>query len=481
MNSDIPPLPPLPPHMDPDEVLAAVRVAVDAVVSDLPTDWTDDYWLGRWHPEALAQHAQLMPQVVLVAFPPAGVEVDLGPGITVMGELGAQRAREGVARDHVIRLALQTAGESTRLYCDALVGMLEPDVLEVVRDRLLRLNDIYVSEYLVAYTDERANMAGRSESLSSQVLSTAQAGIALGDPDGTIALANDAFCRFFGREGNPIGRPWLDVIPAVDAEEFFAAAADGTASRDVEVRDQMGHDHVVRVSLHGQNGRIQAAALDVSAESEFTNLRRELVGGLVHDLRSPLAVISGWAHTLDERGDRLDAPMRQEALDTIKRSARQLTHMAENLLQLEMLEAGRYLFEPELIDVAARLRSICRPRSTDVEAPVELGLHTDAGAFERMVTNLLDNASTYGVPPVRARAATEADHVRIDVSDAGSVDPAVLESAGRGRVPQARGFGLGLRTTILMARAQGGDLEITSAKPTTFTLRLADGKVPAGR
>lgn len=479
MNADIPQLPPLPPHMDPDEVRAAVRAAVDEVVSNLPTDWSDEFWLGRWHPQALAQHAQLMPQVVLVAFPPGGAEVDLDSGVTAMRELGAQRAREGVARDHVIRLALQTSGESTRLYCDTLSGLLEPDVLDVVRDRLLRLNDIYVSEYLVAYTDERANIAGQSESLSSQVLSTAQAGIALGDPGGTIVLANDAFCRFFGRDGNPIGRAWRDVIPAADAEEFLAAAASGAASRDVNVRDQMGRDHVVRVSLHDLNGRIQAAALDVTAESEFTTLRRELVGGLVHDLRSPLAVISGWAHTLDEQADRLDAPMRREALDTIKRAARQLTHMSENLLQLEMLEAGHYPFEPELIDVAARLRSICKPRSTDVEAPSELGLHTDADAFERMVTNLLDNASAYGVPPVRARAVTEADHVRIDVSDGGSVDPAVLETAEHGRVLQARGFGLGLRTTILMARAQGGDLEITSAEPTTFTLRLPDGKVAA--
>jgi Osmosensitive K+ channel histidine kinase len=69
-------------------------------------------------------------------------------------------------------------------------------------------------------------------------------------------------------------------------------------------------------------------------------LRNSLLSSVSHDLRTPLAVITGSASTLLESGSALEAPVRQDLLQTIRVEAERLNRLVQNLLEMTRLEAG---------------------------------------------------------------------------------------------------------------------------------------------
>lgn len=465
--------PDLPPGTDPAEVREAVLDAARAVARTVGAEPDATEWLGRWHTGPVLDGSDFLPTIVGAAFPADGREADISAPLADFRRLGADRARQSLAREHAVRIAVHSSREFLGLMDIELARRLSPDVHDVVRVRLGEFNDRLTAEYLVTFLDEASALAAEREELSTLLLDTTKAGFALGNPDRTISFANEAFVKFFGAIDDPVGRSWADVLGIDDIDELLHPADGAEAWREITVCDRIGVERTVRVSLHSRRDRLQAVAVDVSVEAEVGRRHRDFVRGLIHDLRSPLAVISGWSHTLVSDADRIGGELRAEALGTINRAAQQLTRMSDNLMELTLLEGGTHRLDVELLDAGARLRHMVRSGyAATVEGPDEVGVLADANAFERMFTNLLDNAFTHGRPPVTVRLSPGENHVRIDVVDAGEVDPAVLASAEQGRVDGASGFGLGLRTTLLLARAHGGDMSLASAAPTTFTLEL---------
>lgn len=465
--------PALPHGTDPAMVHKAVVDAAREVARNIGADPEATEWLGKWRPSPIADGSDFLPDLVGPAFPEDGSDPDIGASVAAFRRLGGLRAHQRLAREHAVRLAVHSSREFLRLMDAELAHRLDADLLDVVRVRLSDFNDRLTAEYLVSFLDEAAVLAAEQEELRTLLLDTTRAGFALGSPQGTISFANEAFAKFFGAINDPVGRTWADVLGIDDLDELLPHEEGVEAWREITVRDRIGVDRTVRVSLHRRRERLQAVAVDVSLEAEIGRRHRDFIRGLIHDLRSPLAVISGWSHTLVEDADRIGPALRAEALDTVNRAAQQLTRMSDNLMELTLLEGGTHRLDVELLDAGARLRHMVRSGyAATVEGPDEVGVLADADAFERMFTNLLDNAVTHGRPPVKVRLSPAEHFVRIDVVDAGEVDPAVLVSAEQGRVDGASGFGLGLRTALLLARAHGGDMSLASVAPTTFSLEL---------
>ena len=82
----------------------------------------------------------------------------------------------------------------------------------------------------------------------------------------------------------------------------------------------------------------EARRAEVRAEAE--RLRNSLLSSVSHDLRTPLASITGAASSLLERGTPLDEPTRTELLSSIHREAERLDRLVNNLLEMTRLEAG---------------------------------------------------------------------------------------------------------------------------------------------
>src|SRR5438093_2118221 len=145
----------------------------------------------------------------------------------------------------------------------------------------------------------------------------------------------------------------------------------------------------------------QAQRAEVRAEAE--RLRNSLLSSVSHDLRTPLATITGASSSLLESGELLGEATRQELLQSIHREAERLDRLVNNLLDMTRLEAGGVTVHKEwppregLVGAALkRLESRLRDRPVRIDLPADLPLvPIDAVLVEQVFINVLDNAVKY--------------------------------------------------------------------------------------
>lgn len=236
-------------------------------------------------------------------------------------------------------------------------------------------------------------------------------------------------------------------------------------------------------------------------ESEFEelkkveNYRREFVGNVSHELKTPIFAIRGFAETL--RNGALDDPnVNRSFMEKIIRNADRLSSLARDLSEISKLETGeqKMQFEPfdlrRLVDdVVESLESIARERGVTVssslsdELPPVLG---DAGKIRQVLINLIDNAIKYsrddGNVEITARSTAD-DAVKITVADDGiGIDqkdlPRLTERffrVDKSRSRSAGGTGLGLSIVKHILAAHDEMLHVRSrpGSGSTFGFRLS--------
>jgi two-component system sensor histidine kinase KdpD len=217
----------------------------------------------------------------------------------------------------------------------------------------------------------------------------------------------------------------------------------------------------------------QAQAAQVSAETE--SVRNSLLSAISHDMRTPLAVISGAASSLAETGSRLEPEARRELAQSIFDEATQMTQLVTNVLDMTRLESGNVSVRTDWVSleeiVGAALNRLRQPLAAHVvdidlaEAPALM--RGDPVLLEQMMFNLLENAAKYTPEGshVSVVAQREIGAIEILVADDGpgfpaDVDPrSLFEKFQRGRAEGVQGgVGLGLAICRAIARAHGGEI-----------------------
>ncbi len=198
-------------------------------------------------------------------------------------------------------------------------------------------------------------------------------------------------------------------------------------------------------------------------------LRNALLSAVSHDLRTPLAVITGAATTLRDDEDHLTKAARRELTSQIVDDARRLERVLGNLLQLTRVESGlvpnRELIPVEELVGAAltRMEGAIGTWKVDVDVPSDLVVPVDAVLFEQVLINLIDNAIKHGAPPLELRARREGASVVLDVVDHGRGVPAELGATLFDkfvRASSAPGAGLGLAVVRAIVEAHGGRVRV---------------------
>ena len=221
---------------------------------------------------------------------------------------------------------------------------------------------------------------------------------------------------------------------------------------------------------------------------ELDVLKDQFLASVSHEMRTPLAIIIGFADLLGK--DDVGADVQLEAVDRIRASATEMRAMVENLLDYSELEAGRLTVRPRPIPVRRAVEStvaavgpLLADHSVTVEIADDVVAVADAGAFDRILRNLLGNAAKYSDPgsPIVVRAAVAGDRVVVEVVDRGVGIPEdqlarVFERLYRapGAAFVARGTGVGLNMVRRYAELMDGSVEVRSAvgEGSTFTVRL---------
>jgi two-component system sensor histidine kinase KdpD len=205
-------------------------------------------------------------------------------------------------------------------------------------------------------------------------------------------------------------------------------------------------------------------------EIETEQLRSSLLSSVSHDLRTPLAVITGSASALLQGGTSISEPTRQDLLKTVLEEAERLNRLIRNLLDMTRLESGavkikkEWLPLEELVGAAVdRVEARLTGRELHVELPRDLPLvPCDPMLIEQALINLLENAGKYSTGPIDVSAAQRGTEVVVEVADRGPGIPPgeetrVFEKFHRAvREGSTEGVGLGLTICRAIVSAHGG-------------------------
>jgi two-component system sensor histidine kinase KdpD len=221
-----------------------------------------------------------------------------------------------------------------------------------------------------------------------------------------------------------------------------------------------------------ERARLSNEARVAVLRAKTEEMRASLLGAVSHDLRTPLAAITGAATSLRDHPG-LDEGAKADLLATLCEEADRLERLVANLLDMTRLETGAVTLERDWVPLdeivgstLARLEKKLgdRPIDVDLPAPIPL-LRVDPVLFEQLFVNLLENAAKYtpSGSPIEIAARLEDGRIGIDVRDRGPGLPAgdedaVFEKFFRGNHAGVPGVGLGLPICRAIAEAHGGTI-----------------------
>jgi signal transduction histidine kinase len=284
------------------------------------------------------------------------------------------------------------------------------------------------------------------------------------------------------RKVSELIRPWL-----IWAEERGSAERDGIRVGDrvyaIGARKLTAENAVLAVT----RDRTEALRREVA--------EREFVSNAAHELRNPIAGISGAIEVL-RAGAKDDPRAREHFLGRLSEDAERVSRLTDALLTLARIDAvGRET--SDVIDVSVvideAVQAVAPPEGIDVSVEIVNGVAAegDSVLLRQVLIGLLTNAfkNTPAPGAVTLRARREGDgEVLIEVEDTGAgIAPdevgRVFERFYRGsqRLEQ-EGFGLGLSIAKRMVDVMGGEIGVESevGVGSTFWVRLpAAAKAPS--
>lgn len=240
--------------------------------------------------------------------------------------------------------------------------------------------------------------------------------------------------------------------------------------------------------------RLAAEMDEARLAAETERLRAALLTSLSHDLKTPLASITGAATSLRQYGELYDATARDELAATIQGEAERMSRFVANLLDMTRLRAGGIALKREPTDLGEaigaalqRMQGVLGEHQVTVDLPADLPLlDLDVVLFEQVLVNLLDNAAKYSPPGSRIVIGADCDgrNVELTVSDEGPGIPAadlervfeMFHRVDKGDRQRA-GTGLGLSICRGFIEVLGGTIRAANRtdKPgATFTITFPE-------
>ena len=304
------------------------------------------------------------------------------------------------------------------------------------------------------------------------VLTQVPSAVLFTDADGTVRSVNDTGARLLGDVlGRPLGEvlriageQWEQVYErAGERHHILCRKAPSSAGGEVVIVDD-----ITRIK------EMEAAA---ERDERLAAVGR-LAAGMAHEIRNPLASMSGAVQLLANT-------QRSPLHDIVLREVKRLDRLVE-----DFLDASRPLrLDIEEVDLGALADDVVRSFRADPRYAERVGLQveSDAGVCARVdplrIRQVLLNLVLNG-----AQAIPETGEVRLTVRRAGALAEVVVSDDGvgidAGDLPhifdpfytkRTGGTGLGLANVDRVVRAHQGTVEVTSApsEGTTFVIRVA--------
>jgi len=357
---------------------------------------------------------------------------------------------------------------------------------EAARQRERRTAVLYAMSRELAGASSKARLVEVAAEHIAEVMDS-QVAILLPDPSGRLAATDAAFpmaenefavaewvythnqMAGLGTETLPSARALY--LPLVAAHRTVGVlgvqptrAPRLTSPEQVHLLETLANQTAVAIERASLAEESQRARVQIETE----RMRNALLSSVSHDLKTPLAAITGAASSLldDEAG------ARHELVQTIGKEADRLNRLIQNLLDMTRLESGAVQVRKEwhaleeivgasLTRLDERLRQ--HPVTTRIPADFPL-LPLDGVLVEQVLVNLLENVVKYTPPgtPIEIMAAVADGEARISVADRGPGIPPGSEERVFDKFYCLRttgtdgGVGLGLTICRAIVEAHGG-------------------------
>lgn len=320
-------------------------------------------------------------------------------------------------------------------------------------------------------------------------------------PDAAIGQLHDSIITWDHIEhGQPLGAAlaagWpeqADKSPDEDAPQSLYV--EGDLRRPDGTLISLGITYAGLVDDQGRLQNIVANVRDISHFRRAEEAKAAFISVISHELKTPVALIKGYASTLNRDDARWDKETLRRSLHIIEDETDRLTDLIENLLTASKLQAeGMRLTQIDDVDLAKVAANVVERFQTQIpngkhrltlDFPPDFPLvRGDSARLRQVFDNLVSNAIKYSPQggEVRISGTFDAQSVTVAVSDQGvGIAPEELDNIFQrfyrveGKLSRStRGTGLGLYLARAVVRAHGGTIDVTSqpGKGSTFYVRL---------
>ncbi|WP_024371820.1 sensor histidine kinase [Exiguobacterium sp. ZOR0005] len=292
---------------------------------------------------------------------------------------------------------------------------------------------------------------------------------------------------------------WRETIATtVDQEDDFMTYTDRLFTDDFphdsvsfsirkgEMNLQM---YAERIVVGGLSKGTLLVFRDITSETEAERLKSEFISTISHELRTPLSSIYGFTELMVKK--QLPNEKQAKYLQTIHAETERLTHLVNDFLDVQRMEAGSQMYDREQLDIEPVIRDMMTfYEASSLKHQFELvtaddrpyELFADCQKFKQLMSNLLSNAVKYS--PHGGKITIELAHhdqsVSIKVKDEGIGIPSealdrLFDKFYRVDNSDSReigGTGLGLPICQEIVRGHAGQIHVESVqhKGSTFTV-----------
>lgn len=246
----------------------------------------------------------------------------------------------------------------------------------------------------------------------------------------------------------------LGLIPPAEAYEFTSSEI-----------SQLETFASLIASAFGRAHRAEEAER-AKVESESEKLRNVLLSSFSHDLRTPLASISGISSNILLSNVKLPKHA-EDGLRSIHDQSSKLAKIVTNLLDVSSLESGKvslnrqpYFLEEVIGSALLRLEDVLKNREVNTQLGKEQLIHIDGLLIEQVCINLLENATNYAGDDAKIyiHITDQHDFIQVTLSDNGrgiphDDIPHIFEKFYKGA---EGGLGLGLPICRAIIEVHGG-------------------------
>lgn len=312
-------------------------------------------------------------------------------------------------------------------------------------------------------------------------------GIIMIAEDNRMVYINPAAMAFMALEENTLGRKVIEAISSYEILELIdkVRTESETVCKSIPVHnpdDRYMEVSVVPIKEGDTEGAMSILIVlnDITETRRSEKVRKDFVANISHELKTPIATISGFAETLLAEGSPEHV---HEFSAIIFEEAQRMKRLINDLLELSRLETGKPRLNIQPLNMVrvindsielVKIRNPVTKASIEFNEPAdELWVDGDLDSITHILENLLDNALNYsnegGVVTVALQRYGEKG-VKVSVGDQGEGIPQAELSriferfyrVDKARSRKTGGTGLGLAIVKHLVENHGGTLEVSS-------------------